>query len=122
MRRRCIRGTGPLMGDCAGLDPAVRAVDVVRVYGEGQASVRAVDGVNLEFARGRFTAVMGPSGSGKSTLLHCLAGLDQVTSGQVFLGDLELSALERGRTDQGAQGPDRLRLPIVQPGSDLDGC
>jgi putative ABC transport system ATP-binding protein len=75
------------------IDPAVRAVELVRVYGKDQAVVRAVDGVTLSFASGRFTAVMGPSGSGKSTLLHCLAGLDQVTSGHVFLGDLELSSL-----------------------------
>jgi putative ABC transport system ATP-binding protein len=88
-----LHGTVAMSAACDEVDPAVRAVDVVRVYGEGQASVRAVDGVSLTFARGRFTAVMGPSGSGKSTLLHCLAGLDQVTSGQVFLGDLELSAL-----------------------------
>jgi putative ABC transport system ATP-binding protein len=74
-------------------EKAVRAVNVVRIYGKDQAVVRAVDGVNLSFERGCFTAVMGPSGSGKSTLLHCLAGLDQVTSGQVFLGDLELSSL-----------------------------
>jgi putative ABC transport system ATP-binding protein len=74
-------------------EPAVQAIDVVRIYGQDQAVVRAVDGVSLCFARSHFTAVMGPSGSGKSTLLHCLAGLDQVTSGKVFLGDLEMSSL-----------------------------
>jgi putative ABC transport system ATP-binding protein len=88
-----LRGAVAVPARCDENDPAVRAVELVRVYGEGQASVRAIDGVNLTFARGQFTAVMGPSGSGKSTLLHCLAGLDQVTSGKVFLGDLELSAL-----------------------------
>jgi putative ABC transport system ATP-binding protein len=75
------------------IEPAVRAVDLVRVYGKDQAAVRAVDGVTIAFARARFTAVMGPSGSGKSTMLHCLAGLDKVTSGKVYLGDLELSTL-----------------------------
>ena len=74
-------------------EPAVQAIDLVRIYGKDQAVVRAVDGVSLCFARAHFTAVMGPSGSGKSTLLHCLAGLDQVTSGKVFLGDLEMSSL-----------------------------
>ena len=101
-----LRPKGPLTGGCGELDAAVRAVDVVRVYGEGQASVRAVDGVNLSFARSRFTAVMGPSGSGKSTLLHCLAGLDQVTEGHVFLGELELSAL--GEADLTRARRDRI--------------
>ena len=70
---------------------ASRAVDVVKIYGTGEAAVRALDGVTVGFDTGRFTAIMGPSGSGKSTLLHCLAGLDRVTSGQVFLGDIEIS-------------------------------
>jgi putative ABC transport system ATP-binding protein len=69
------------------------ARDAVKIYGEGQAEVRALDGVTVDFEAGRFTAIMGPSGSGKSTLLHCLAGLDRLTSGQVFLGDVEVSAL-----------------------------
>ena len=70
---------------------ASTAVDVVKIYGTGEAAVRALDGVTVGFDTGRFTAIMGPSGSGKSTLLHCLAGLDRVTSGQVFLGDIEIS-------------------------------
>src|SRR5207244_39887 len=68
-------------------------VDAVKVYGEGDAAVRALDGISAEFPRGRYTAIMGPSGSGKSTLLHCLAGLDRLTSGQAYLGDVELSGL-----------------------------
>lgn len=71
---------------------ASRAVDVTKVYGTGNTAVRALDGITVDFERGRYAAIMGPSGSGKSTLLHCLAGLDRVTSGRVFLGDLELSA------------------------------
>ena len=59
----------------------------------GDTAVRALDGVSVEIPAGRFTAVMGPSGSGKSTLMHCLAGLDDLTSGQVFVGDLELGSL-----------------------------
>ena len=55
----------------------VSAADVVRVYGEGEAAVRALDGVTVGFPAGRFTAIMGPSGSGKSTLMHILAGLDR---------------------------------------------
>ena len=81
-------------------------------------SVRAVDGVSLCFARCHFTAVMGPSGSGKSTLLHCLAGLDQVTSGKVFLGDLEMSSLCEADLTRARQGPDRLHLPVLQPRAD----
>jgi putative ABC transport system ATP-binding protein len=72
---------------------AARAVRATKVYGKGDTEVRALDGVDVEFERSAFTAIMGPSGSGKSTLLHCIAGLDKLTSGQVFLGDLELSAL-----------------------------
>jgi putative ABC transport system ATP-binding protein len=71
---------------------AARAVDASKVYGEGEAEVRALDHISVDFASHRFTAIMGPSGSGKSTLLHCLAGLDRVTSGQVFIGDIEISA------------------------------
>jgi putative ABC transport system ATP-binding protein len=71
---------------------AARAVDASKVYGQGEAEVRALDHISVEFASHRFTAIMGPSGSGKSTLLHCLAGLDRVTSGQVFIGDVEISA------------------------------
>ena len=72
---------------------ALRAVDAVKVFGVGDASVRALDGISLDLVQGRFTAIMGPSGSGKSTLLHCLAGLDTLTSGQVWIGDVELGSL-----------------------------
>ncbi|MER5938251.1 ABC transporter ATP-binding protein [Streptomyces sp. NPDC001928] len=69
------------------------AVDLVKVYRQGHTEVRALDGVTVGFARARFTAIAGPSGSGKSTLMHCLAGLDSATSGQVILGDTELTGL-----------------------------
>jgi putative ABC transport system ATP-binding protein len=72
---------------------AARMVDGVKVYGEGLTQVTALRGVSAEFSRGQFTAIMGPSGSGKSTLLHCLAGLDTLTSGSVFIGDVELGTL-----------------------------
>jgi len=72
---------------------AAHVVDAVKVYGRGETLVRALDGVSVEFRAGNFTAIMGPSGSGKSTLMHCIAGLDQLTSGQVFIGDTDLSAL-----------------------------
>ena len=72
---------------------AARAVGATKVYGTDGTAVRALDDVTVGFPEARFTAIMGPSGSGKSTLMHCLAGLDQVTSGQVFLGDLDLGSL-----------------------------
>ncbi len=72
---------------------AARAVGLSKVYGEGDAAVRALDDVSVEFERARFTAIMGPSGSGKSTLLHCMAGLDTPTSGQVFIGDVDVTML-----------------------------
>ncbi|MBJ7607968.1 MAG: ABC transporter ATP-binding protein [Candidatus Dormibacteraeota bacterium] len=73
---------------------AARAVDAVKVHGTGEASVRALDGVSVDFESGRFTAIMGPSGSGKSTLLHCIAGLDRLTSGEAYIGDVELGRLK----------------------------
>jgi putative ABC transport system ATP-binding protein len=72
---------------------AARAVGLSKVYGEGDAAVRALDDVSVDFERARYTAIMGPSGSGKSTLLHCMAGLDTPTSGQVFIGDVDLTML-----------------------------
>jgi putative ABC transport system ATP-binding protein len=72
---------------------AVRATGLTKVYGSGETAVHALAGVDVAFARGEFTAIMGPSGSGKSTLMHCLAGLDTATSGQVFLGGTELTRL-----------------------------
>ena len=72
---------------------AVRATGLTKVYGSGDTAVRALDRVDVAFARGGFTAIMGPSGSGKSTLMHCLAGLDSVTEGQVLLGDTDLTRL-----------------------------
>jgi putative ABC transport system ATP-binding protein len=64
-----------------------------KVYGSGDTTVRALDDIDIAFERGRFTAIMGPSGSGKSTLLHCIAGLDTLTSGRVFVGETELNTL-----------------------------
>jgi putative ABC transport system ATP-binding protein len=74
--------------------PAARAIDLVKTYGAGEVAVRALDGVNVEFERGRFTAVMGPSGSGKSTLMHCMAGLDVPSSGRTFVGGDEVGQLD----------------------------
>ena len=76
---------------------AARTEDAVKIYGKGQTEVRALDGVSVEFAAARYTAVMGPSGSGKSTLLHCVAGLDDLTSGRAFIGDVDLSTLNDQR-------------------------
>jgi len=72
---------------------AAAADDLVKVYGAGDTAVYALDGVTIEFAAARLTAIMGPSGSGKSTLMHCLAGLDTPTSGSVRIGTAELSGL-----------------------------
>jgi putative ABC transport system ATP-binding protein len=72
---------------------AAAAVDAVKVYGSGPTAVRALDDVSVELPAGRYTAIMGPSGSGKSTLMHCLAGLDTLTSGKVFIEDTDLGTL-----------------------------
>ena len=72
-----------------------RAIDLVKTYGDADNRVVALDHVDVEFERGRMTAIMGPSGSGKSTLMHCMAGLDQPSSGQVFVEGLEVSAMNQ---------------------------
>jgi putative ABC transport system ATP-binding protein len=80
--------TGPRSGTIA-----ASAVGVSKIYGSGDTVVRALDDVDVDFVAGHFTAIMGPSGSGKSTLMHCLAGLDTVSTGEVYVGDTDLSAL-----------------------------
>jgi putative ABC transport system ATP-binding protein len=72
----------------------VQARDLRRRYGEGEAAVDALVGVNVDFPKGRFAAIMGPSGSGKSTLMHLLAGLDRPSSGTVSVGNVELTTLD----------------------------
>ena len=79
---------------------AARAHDATKVYGKGEAEVRALDGVTLDLAAARFTAIMGPSGSGKSTLMHALAGLDSLTSGSIWIGGTELGALNEKKLTQ----------------------
>ena len=74
-------------------EPAARAVDASKIYGSGDTEVRALDGVTIDFPAGVFTAIMGPSGSGKSTLMHCVAGLDQLTAGRVYIGGIDLGSL-----------------------------
>ncbi|MFD3583680.1 ABC transporter ATP-binding protein [Streptomyces sp. NPDC058683] len=76
---------------------AARVVGAVKTYGAGDTAVRALDGVDVAFPEGRFTAIMGPSGSGKSTLMHCAAGLDTLTSGTAWIGDTELGSLDDRR-------------------------
>jgi len=76
---------------------AAGAIDAVKQYGRGENAVRALDGVTIGFERGRMTAIMGPSGSGKSTLMHCVAGLDSLTSGEAFIGDVALGGLDQNQ-------------------------
>jgi putative ABC transport system ATP-binding protein len=73
--------------------PAARTVGATKTYGWGDTAVVALNDVTVEIPAGRYTAIMGPSGSGKSTLMHCMAGLDSLTAGQVYLGDQELGEL-----------------------------
>jgi putative ABC transport system ATP-binding protein len=79
---------------------AARAVGATKRYGKGDAVVTALDAVTIEFRAHEFTAIMGPSGSGKSTLMHSLAGLDDLTSGSVYIGDTDLSKLDDRKLTQ----------------------
>jgi putative ABC transport system ATP-binding protein len=72
---------------------AARMTAAVKRYGQGETAVTALDGIDVSFESGQFTAIMGPSGSGKSTLLHCQAGLDALTSGSAYIGEVELGTL-----------------------------
>ena len=72
---------------------AARILDGYKIYGSGETSVKALDGITVDFERSRFTAIMGPSGSGKSTLMHCAAGLDNLTMGLAYIGESELGSL-----------------------------
>ncbi len=72
---------------------AARSSGATKIYGSGETEVRALDGIDVAFPKGRFSAIMGPSGSGKSTLMHCMAGLDDLTTGKVFIGDTDLTEL-----------------------------
>jgi putative ABC transport system ATP-binding protein len=73
---------------------AAQAINATKVYGSGATEVRALDDVTVDFETGRFTAIMGPSGSGKSTLMHCVAGLDELTSGKVYIAGTDLTTLD----------------------------
>ncbi len=89
--------------------PAAHAIGLCKTYGTGQATVNALAGIDVTFERGCFTAVMGPSGSGKSTLMHCMAGLDQATSGHTFVGEFDVAKLD----DKGLTQLRRDRIGFV---------
>jgi putative ABC transport system ATP-binding protein len=93
--RQSVVKTPPQTGarSMAFVGAAVRTEDITKVYGDGDATVVALDHVNVGLASREFTAIMGPSGSGKSTLLHMLAGLDRPTTGHVYLGDARITGL-----------------------------
>ena len=72
---------------------AAKAIHVTKSYGIDEAQINALDDVTVEFNTGEFTAIMGPSGSGKSTLMHCIAGLDRISSGEVWIGDIDITRM-----------------------------
>ena len=91
--------TGPAAPGATGggATAAARAVGATKVYGRGDTAVTALDDVTVEFPRGRFTVFLGPSGSGKSTLMHCVAGLDTLSAGRVYVGEVDLTTLDDKR-------------------------
>ncbi|MBX3313901.1 MAG: ABC transporter ATP-binding protein [Actinobacteria bacterium] len=118
-------------------DVAARAIEARKIYGSGDTEVQALAGVTVDFAAGQFTAIMGPSGSGKSTLMHCLAGLDTLTSGSVWiegvdltrLGEKDLTKLRRDRIGFVFQAfnliptldaEENILLPLSLAGADVD--
>ena len=118
-------------------DIVVEGRELTKVYGSGDAEVRALDGVSIAFPRGQFTAVMGPSGSGKSTMMHILAGLDTPTSGTVLIearditaaSDSELTLIRRGKVGFIFQffnllpmltAEENMELPLRLAGVDID--
>ncbi|MGI5327212.1 ABC transporter ATP-binding protein [Actinomadura nitritigenes] len=85
------------IGEADAATGGARTERLTKVYGTGDMAVRALDEVSVAFPAGRFTAIMGPSGAGKSTLMHCVAGLEDATSGKVYVGDEELGSLSDRR-------------------------
>lgn len=75
-------------------DIVIRALDVKRYYGEGDAVTKALDGVTLDVYRGEYLSIMGPSGSGKSTLFNMIGGIDSPTDGMVFIDEIDVAQLD----------------------------
>jgi putative ABC transport system ATP-binding protein len=90
-------------------DPIASAIELKKIYGTGEAEVRALNGVTVDFRQGKMTAIMGPSGSGKSTLMHCMAALDRPTSGNVVIDGVQIVGLK----DKGLTQLRRDRLGFV---------
>ena len=99
---------------------AASARGATKTYGKGDTQVLALDDVDIDFAAGEFTAIMGPSGSGKSTLMHCMAGLDRLTRGAVTIGDVDVTNASEKQLTLLRREPPRLHLPGVQPRADPD--
>ena len=91
----------------------LKAVNLRKIYGQGETEVKALDGVNLEVEKGEFVAIVGTSGSGKSTMLHMIGGLDNPTSGQVIV-DGQKSHIRLGNTDKSAKRDEVLKLLEVR--------
>ena len=99
---------------------AASARGATKTYGTGDTEVLALDGVDIDFAAGQFTAIMGPSGSGKSTLMHCMAGLDRLTRRLGHHRRRRHHDRQREAAHPAAARPSGLHLPGVQPRADAD--
>ncbi|MEO6999287.1 MAG: ATP-binding cassette domain-containing protein [Terracoccus sp.] len=111
------RGSPPLTTTGSDSDTVAEAIEVSRVFGDGDAAVRALGHVSVAFARGRLTAIMGPSGSGKSTLMHCMAALDVVTGGRILIEGNDIGDLDDRRLTT-LRRTSRSGSPLRQPRKD----
>ena len=102
-------------------EPIVRVRDLYKSFVRGSEQIDVLNDLSLDVAEGEFLALMGPSGSGKTTLLNLIAGLDQPTAGDIWVGDHLISAMTESQLARWRTRARRLRLPVLPPAAGADG-